>query len=200
MMPETPAPLTGDQAPPPAADQASAPDQGVNRKAEQSTNQAGTAPTKAEEPDAKAPKIPNTENASKQTPPNNRAAKVPKTRESASATESDQTPVEKAELTPAARRERIASTNNGADELAMAQRYLSGENGQRDPSQAAQWLWKSVAKQNSQATLLLADLYLHGDGIQKNCDQARILLDAAASKGQSGAATRLRNLQAFGCQ
>jgi hypothetical protein len=109
-------------------------------------------------------------------------------------------PAKKATLTPAAKTERIQSNGNGAEELAIAEKYLNGETGRRDPSQAAQWLWKSVAKQNTEATLLLADLYLHGEGIQKNCDQARILLDAAAQKGQAGAATRLRNMQAFGCQ
>lgn len=89
----------------------------------------------------------------------------------------------------------------GADELAIAERYLNGTNGnRRDTSEAARWLWKSIAKHNGPATLLLADLYLRGDGVTKNCDQARILLDSAARKGIAGAGQRLRNLQAFGCQ
>lgn len=90
---------------------------------------------------------------------------------------------------------------NGSEELATAQRYLSSASGvQRNSAEAAQWLWKSVAKHNSEATLLLADLYLRGDGVSKNCDQARVLLDSAARKGISRAGERLRNLQAFGCQ
>ena len=94
-----------------------------------------------------------------------------------------------------------AAGDNGAQELAVAQRYLSGTNGQmRDGAQAARWLWKSVAKQNPAATLLLADLYLKGDGVPKSCDQARLLLDSAARKDIPGAGERLRNLQAFGCQ
>ena len=93
------------------------------------------------------------------------------------------------------------SSDNGSEELAVAQRYLSGVSGQRrDGAEAAKWLWKSIAKQNSEATLLLADLYLKGDGVSKNCDQARVLLYSAARKGVSGAGERLRNLQAFGCQ
>lgn len=89
----------------------------------------------------------------------------------------------------------------GAEELAVAQRYLSGTNGQhRDTAEAAKWLWKSIAKHNGEATVLLADLYLKGDGVSKNCDQARVLLDSAARKGIHGAGERLRNLQAFGCQ
>ena len=85
--------------------------------------------------------------------------------------------------------------------MAVAQRYLNGANGQRrDTAEAAKWLWKSIAKHNGQATLLLADLYLKGNGVPKNCDQARILLDSAARKGISGAGERLRNLPAFGCQ
>jgi len=89
----------------------------------------------------------------------------------------------------------------GSEELSTAQNFLNGTNGQpRDPAQAAPWLWKAVAKENGQATLLLADLYLKGEGVAKNCDQARLLLDAAASKGIPAAGERLRNLQAFGCQ
>ena len=83
----------------------------------------------------------------------------------------------------------------------MAQRYLTGMNGQaRDHAEAAKWLWKSIAKHNAEATLLLADLYLKGDGVSKSCDQARLLLDSAARKGSTAAGQRLRNLQAFGCQ
>jgi hypothetical protein len=90
---------------------------------------------------------------------------------------------------------------NGSQELAMAHKYLDGTGGQgRDSSEAAKWLWKSVAKHNSDATVLLSDLYLRGDGVPKNCDQARILLDAAASKGSKDAGERLRHLPAFGCQ
>jgi hypothetical protein len=87
---------------------------------------------------------------------------------------------------------------NGTQELAVAERYLSGS--RHDGAEAAKWLWKSVAKHNGVATVDLADLYLKGDGVSKNCDQARVLLDSAARKGVSGAGERLRNLQAFGCQ
>lgn len=90
---------------------------------------------------------------------------------------------------------------NGAQELAMAQRYLNGAEGQeRNSTEAAKWLWQAIAKHNAEATLLLSDLYLKGDGVEKNCDQARVLLDAAAGRGMKGAGDRLRHLQAFGCQ
>ena len=82
----------------------------------------------------------------------------------------------------------------------MAQRYLNaGPGTMRDSREASAWLWKAVAKQNLTATMLLSDLYLRGDGVTKSCDQARLLLDAAARKGGTAAAQRLRNLQAFGC-
>lgn len=84
----------------------------------------------------------------------------------------------------------------GAEENAEAQKYLN----ERDPKEAAQWLWKAVAKGNAGATVTLADLYLHGQGVPKNCDQGRLLLDIGAKKGAHGAAERLRNLQAFGCR
>jgi TPR repeat protein len=92
------------------------------------------------------------------------------------------------------------AAGNGGEELDIAERYLNGAVGQRrDTSEAAKWLWKSVAKHNGQATVLLSDLYLKGQGVPKNCDQARVLLYSAARKGVAGAGERLRNLPAFGC-
>jgi TPR repeat protein len=94
-----------------------------------------------------------------------------------------------------------ATTGNGAEELAMAQRYLDGTDGQaQNRAEAAKWLWKAVGKHNAQATLLLADLFLKGEGVPKNCDQARVLLDSATRGGMKEAGERLRHLQAFGCQ
>ena len=87
---------------------------------------------------------------------------------------------------------------NGAEEYAMAQRYLGSR--PRDSAEAAKWLWKAMAKHNGPSMVALADLYLKGDGVSKNCDQARVLLDSAAQRGMAGAGERLRNLQAFGCQ
>lgn len=93
------------------------------------------------------------------------------------------------------------STQTGAEELTVAERYLRGDAGAaRDSSQAVAWLWKAVGKGNLAATVTLSDLYLRGDGVAKNCDQGRLLLDAAARKGASAAAQQLRHLQAFGCQ
>jgi hypothetical protein len=93
-----------------------------------------------------------------------------------------------------------AVRDNGSEELAMARHFLGANGESRDSSEAAKWLWKSIAKHNGEATILLADLYLKGDGVSKNCDQARVLLDSAARKGLPGAGDRLRNLQAFNCQ
>jgi hypothetical protein len=94
-----------------------------------------------------------------------------------------------------------AAAQSGAEELAMAEKYLNGSPGvARDSGEAAQWLWKAVRKRNLEATLALSDLYLRGDGVPRSCDQARLLLEAAARKGGKAAAERLRNLQAFGCQ
>jgi hypothetical protein len=92
-----------------------------------------------------------------------------------------------------------ALQTGGSEELATAEKYLNAASG-RNSGQAAFWLWKAVAKQNLTATVMLSDLYLRGDGVTKSCDQARLLLDAAVRKGGTGAAERLRNLQAFGCQ
>jgi hypothetical protein len=107
-----------------------------------------------------------------------------------------------ANRTPFAENTGVPGTGgDGSDELAVAQSYLNGRHGApRDSTEAVRWLWRSVAKQNANATLLLSDFYLRGDGVSKSCDQARLLLDAAARKGKAAAGERLRNLQAFGCQ
>jgi hypothetical protein len=95
----------------------------------------------------------------------------------------------------------IASGQSGAEELAIAEKYLHGSaRSARDSGAAAQWLWKAVGKGNLAATMELSDLYLRGDGVEKSCDQGHLLLDAAARKGVAAAAYRLHNLQAFGCE
>jgi hypothetical protein len=94
-----------------------------------------------------------------------------------------------------------STAKGGGEELAIAQGYLNGTNGQgRNSAEAAKWLWKAIAKHNAEASLLLSDLYLKGEGVSKNCDQARVLLDSATLRGVKDAGVRLRHLQAFGCQ
>jgi len=87
----------------------------------------------------------------------------------------------------------------GDEELRQAEHYLNESSVDRDPAQAAQWLWKAVAKQNSAAVLLLADLYARGDGVAKSCDQARLLLNASAARGDLEAKQELVSLSSSGC-
>jgi len=123
-------------------------------------------------------------------------------RTAGSAVKSSPLPQLAANRAPVAENPRPAGTEEyGSQELAVAQSYLKGRHGApRDSTEAVKWLWRSVAKQNSTATLLLSDFYLRGDGVSKSCDQAHVLLDAAARKGMVGAGERIRNLQAYGCQ
>ena len=119
----------------------------------------------------------------------------------ASAKHASRTPI-----TPAAKLEPVKAPasapplDNGSEELSVAQRYLNGTSGARDPSMAATWLWKAVSKQNPTALVLLSDLYAHGEGVSRNCDQARLLLVAAAKKGAPDAGMKLRNFENRGCQ
>ena len=121
-----------------------------------------------------------------------------------SGTSPDEGKVSKAALTGALEEQSArggAPQKHGSEELALAKHYLNGTQGKgRNSSEAAKWLWQSVSKQNTEATVVLSDLYLRGDGVPKSCDQARLLLYAAARKGAAGAADRLRNLRAFGCE
>jgi hypothetical protein len=102
--------------------------------------------------------------------------------------------------TPHASSQTMGSTDGGTQELNLAQGYLEGKHGSRDPAEAAKWLWKAVAKQNSTADVLLGDLYLSGDGVTKSCAQAELLLSAAARKGEPSAAEKLQQLKSSGCR
>jgi hypothetical protein len=94
----------------------------------------------------------------------------------------------------------VADLESSAPDLRLAQRYLGGTMGVRDPSEAAKLLWKAVSKQNAAAAVLLSNLYLRGDGVPRSCDQARLLLVAAAKRGSPLAAQQLRNLESQGCR
>ncbi len=168
--------------------------------------QAAAPPTKSEMPDTTAAAKTSTDTSTPASPAAASPEPASKTPPRAAQTQAEpaEPPLTTAKAEPASAQvppPQLASDKWGAEELAVAQRYLGGTSGQRrDTAEAAKWLWKSIAKHNGEATLLLADLYLKGDGVPKNCDQARVLLDSAARKGISGAGERLRNLQAFGCQ
>ena len=154
-----------------------------------------SSPSKADVPDRTAP----TENA---TNSSEHAAPKPNRNRKEARSQPDK-PVAAAQRSamPETNTPTSALAGGGADELAVAQGYLNGTNGQgRNSAEAAKWLWKAIAKHNANATFLLSDLYLRGEGVSKNCDQARVLLDTAALKGVKGAGERLRHLQAFGCQ
>jgi hypothetical protein len=103
-------------------------------------------------------------------------------------------------LDAAASRQTIADEGSGGPDLRLAQRYLGGGMGGRDPSEAAKLLWKAVRKENATAAILLSDLYLRGDGVSRSCDQARLLLVAASKRGSPLAAQQLRNLESHGCR
>jgi hypothetical protein len=137
------------------------------------------------------------------TPENNRPAteNLPATAEArhrTSAPAGIQTATQKSSLLGVHPRETV--TDQGSPDLRLAQRYLGGSMGVRDPSEAAKLLWKAVSKQNATAAVLLSDLYLRGDGVPRSCDQARLLLVAAAKRGSPLAAQQLRNLESHGCR
>ena len=176
--PQAPPAVTTQPVEPAAASAQPAPSTAATAEGTQPADQPAPPTPKSSETESK-----NTKNAVAKSPaPEAAASPVPAT-----------APAEKAPAESAA--------GNGAEELATALRYLNGTNGeQRNTSEAAKWLWKSLAKHNATATLDLADLFLRGDGVSKNCDQARVLLDSAARAGVKQAGERLRHLQAFGCE
>ncbi|HVO60949.1 MAG TPA: hypothetical protein VMT53_08430 [Terriglobales bacterium] len=91
------------------------------------------------------------------------------------------------------------ASDDGRAEVDRAHQYLAGAGVPKNSWMASQLLWKAVAKQNSEAVLLLSDLYAHGDGVPRSCEQARVLLVSAAKKGSSAAAQKLRSVET-GCR
>ena len=87
-----------------------------------------------------------------------------------------------------------SAAEGGTQELETARRYLDGRGVAKDSSLAAQWLWKSVGKKNTEALVRLSEMYAAGDGVPKSCDQARLLLSAAAQKGSQEARDKLRTV------
>ncbi len=103
-------------------------------------------------------------------------------------------------LSPPSGHPAVSDLGSSSPDLRLAQRYLGGSMGVRDPSEAAKLLWRAVGKQNATAAILLSDLYMRGDGVPRSCDQARLLLVAAAKRGSPLATQQLRNLESQGCQ
>jgi hypothetical protein len=87
----------------------------------------------------------------------------------------------------------------GAEDLAMAQRYLNARQGPGGSAAASRFLWAAVQKGNVEAEITLADLYARGDGVQKSCEQSRVLLRAAARNGNIEASQKLAQMIRGGC-
>ena len=163
---------------------------------------ADSQPIAARKPPTKPQQSPATEKTATQSPSEQPAAE--KTAAQTRVPASDNTRMQQAPAAPSRATAEPPANDadlSGAQELTMAEGYLSGRYGNaRNTSEAARWLWKSVAKQNTTASVLLANLYTQGDGVSKNCDQARLLLVAAAKKGSVVAAQNLRSLESGGCK
>ena len=84
-----------------------------------------------------------------------------------------------------------AKPGAGADELNKAKNAS-------DSAAEAAWLWKSTAKGNPDAPVLLADMYMKGDGVPRSCEQAVVLLKTAAEKENARARNRLASMYATG--
>jgi hypothetical protein len=103
-------------------------------------------------------------------------------------------PASSSNSTPAHAQGSVAE--QGVQELEKGRDYLEGRGVPKDSTLAAKWLWKSVAKQNTEATVILSQLYVSGNGVPKSCDQARLLLSAVAEKGSDGASQQLKDVVA----
>ncbi len=96
----------------------------------------------------------------------------------------------------------VPSTAAAAEELPAVEHDLGERELLRARSQSGAgsvyWLWKAIAKGNSEAPLQLANMYLEGRGVAQNCEQALILLRSAAQHGSAPARSKLGALYASG--
>ena len=84
-----------------------------------------------------------------------------------------------------------AKATPGSEELTKAKNAS-------DSAAEAAWLWKSTAKGNPDAPVMLADMYIKGDGVPRSCEQAVVLLKTAAEKENARARNRLASMYASG--
>lgn len=88
----------------------------------------------------------------------------------------------------------VSVGQQGVQELEKGRDYLDGRGVPKDSTLAAKWLWKAVAKQNTEAAVILSQLYVSGNGVPKSCDQARLLLTAVAKRGSDEARQKLKDV------
>jgi hypothetical protein len=103
-------------------------------------------------------------------------------------------------FTPASESSPPKIADPGAEDLALAQRYLTTMPGHTGSATATRYLWAAVEKGNVQAEITLADMYARGEGVTKNCNQAQVLLRAASKKGNNQASQELAQLIRIGCR
>lgn len=111
-----------------------------------------------------------------------------------------ESPMANKHFTPAAESSPPKTADPGAEDLALAQRYLTTMPGHTGSATATRYLWAAVEKGNVQAEITLADMYARGEGVTKNCNQAQVLLRAASKKGNYEASQELAQLIRSGCR
>jgi hypothetical protein len=88
----------------------------------------------------------------------------------------------------------------GAEDLALAERYLNTMPGHMGSATASRYLWAAVEKGNVKAEITLANMYARGDGVTENCNQAQVLLRAASKRGNNEASQELAQIIRRGCR
>ena len=111
-----------------------------------------------------------------------------------------ESPMANKHFTPAAENLPPKTAEPGAEDLALAQRYLTTMPGHTGSATATRYLWAAVEKGNVQAEITLADMYARGEGVTRNCNQAQVLLRAASKKGNIAASQELAQLIRSGCR
>jgi hypothetical protein len=111
-----------------------------------------------------------------------------------------ETPVADEHATPVAGTLPSKTADPGAEDLALAERYLNTMPRHTGSATASRYLWAAVEKGNVKAEIMLADMYARGDGVAKSCNQAQVLLRAAAKKGNSEASQELAQIIRRGCR
>ena len=113
---------------------------------------------------------------------------------------------DKGDLTPESKREGIeamgkflgeneSKKGNGQIEFLMGGNYVTGEDVQKDPSEAVKWFRKAAEKGHADAKFMLAVAYMNGEGVVKNDSLAYQWFLLASANGNETARENVSKLE-----
>ena len=93
---------------------------------------------------------------------------------------------------------RLAEQNDTAAQLALGERYLTGDGVPQNEAEALQWFQKAARLGDPTAQLKAGQMYENGQGTERNLDRAIVWYTKAAQNGDPAAQANLADMYEFG--